>query len=820
MSTPEEAFSVGVMDANALDPRRKDVPNGEQAEVKQWHAEIREASAHDEEAVKQYAKDRQYARGGSSEFEVQVPIGQSYIDVLRSFVYAKDPDVTVTPSGMTEPPPHKEIEEIVEKDFAADQKKMVEGIKQGMAQGGAPPDAAEKLPKPPPISDDELQARVAELLAPYKQKRDDATQLAKTLELVISVMWERAELKVRMKQMVNSAMTVGVGWIKAMWVERQGKDPTVMAEIRDIRDHLTRIAALHEEIAEGEADDLDRAREQYRIQLESLKAKVNITIDRGFVIDFVAAQDMQVSVELASIDQYKQADWIAQKSFYTYARAKAEFGDLIPDEVLKTYTPWFPVKPKSQDEGTELMTGDLGVSDAQTHTKGGANQPHDGSTITAAGASKGSVCVREIWDQASGTVFTLIDGINRYAKPPQPIESTTTRMLPYFQICIGTTDGLRHPRSLINRSAKLFDEYASCRSNFRRTRRRAVPRIAYDRTNFEPAEVARIEAGEDQEIIGLKPIRPGTPIRDAFVEVQYARVDPALYDTQPIRAELEMTWGVQEALSSSIQTSKTATEAEISKAGTNSRNGYIVDEIDDMMSDLGRYTAETLLHALSPDDVKEIAGPWSMWPEGMDARALASLVSVKIRAGSTGKPNTTQAKQNWAQLLPIMQAAIQQIGQLRGSSNEEIADCMEALINETANRTGEQMDVFNLMPDPPRNPPPPQEPPTPPIVDSALAGPQIIALLDILVDVKSGVLPPESAKGLIKTAFPHVPDEIVGPMVDGATPQPGQVPVISKRASTQQDAGHIPGQPIPAGSGMPISPPDVQPQPTAMENMQ
>ena len=164
---------------------------------------------------------------------------------------------------------------------------------------------------------------------------------------------------------------------------------------------------------------------------------------------------------------------------------------------------------------------------------------------------------------------------------------------------------------------------------------------------------------------------------------------------------LEMTWGIQEALSSTIRTAKTATEAEIQQTGTQARTGYMRDCLDDMLSDLAEYTAEACLQKMSYEDVATIAGPFAFWPANIGIENLGTLVSVKIRAGSSGKPDTTRQREAWAAAMPTIQAAIVQVGQLRGSSPESIADCIEELVAETLQRTGDKLDPARFLPSAP-----------------------------------------------------------------------------------------------------------------------
>ncbi|WP_206021110.1 hypothetical protein, partial [Pseudomonas viridiflava] len=110
------------------------------------------------------------------------------------------------------------------------------------------------------------------------------------------------------------------------------------------------------------------------------------------------------------------------------------------------------------------------------------------------------------------------------------------------------------------------------------------------------------------------------------------------------------------------------------------------------LSDLAQYTCEISRVYLTDEDVRFIAGPAAFWPPYMGPDDLAEFVRIEIRAGSSGKPNTALERQSWANLLPLLQQGIGQIGQLRGASPESIADAMEQLMRLTAERSGERSD--------------------------------------------------------------------------------------------------------------------------------
>jgi hypothetical protein len=729
-TTPAQPFSAGVQSAAEpyADPEAK---AQECADVKRWFKKIETARKFDENARKQYAKDRRYARGDSGDFEVDVPIAASYIQVLQTFLYARDPDLDVLPAPSTEPPPADEVARMARQRLqqdptteaqlhqvgdqaaatAANQKaSMVAQLTPIathaiQANDGQLPDPSKLPPVPQPPDpqaasetairgkfDELVKSATDKLAEPYQKRRDDAKQFGTTLELVISRLWKKARLKEQAEPFVASALTIGIGWLKSSWQERRGRDPLIDNQINDLQDNLKRVDAMRVALAEGDVADVDSQKAAIEQQMQGLVAKVEVVLARGLVVDFVNAEDIQVAIPVRNISCYKDAPWIAHRTFKPIDDAKAmcpELGDKLSKATVYTAR-------KPADAAEQRDVGSMAVvtpEDADAYKKGAGG--------SLAGPEDGDVCFWEVWNRDSNMVITLIEGLDCYAVAPYAPQPGTTRFYPFFQFTIGMVDGERHPRSLITRSQRLLDEYNRTRSAFAEHRRRIKPKTVFDSSNLDQEQATKIEGGGTQEMVGVKPLRPGTPMRDLLAPVAYAQIDPALYDTAPIRAELEMIWGVQEALSSSIQTAKTATEAEIQDSGTKSRTSYMRDGLDMTMGELAEYSAEVAIQMMSREDAVQIAGPYALWPEGIGIDDIDSLVTVDIRAGSSGKPDTARQRQAWATAMPLIQNAILQVGQLRQSTPADVADCVEELIGETLERMGDRLDPTRFLPSAP-----------------------------------------------------------------------------------------------------------------------
>lgn len=652
---------------------KPELPDDEKVKAAKWLTRIEEARKFDEPSRKQYAIDRKYARGDKGGFVVWSPLAGSYIHILKSFLYARNPDVDSVPSESSEPPPEAEIQKLAKQSVQDDpmaQQELHQIAQTELAQATRPlglnpsptqlPGSA-TVQSPPPnealsaASNAAHQAesgmivkRFEEIMAPYIQRMSESKSLGETIERVVRRLWTDAKLRHEAGLFVSSGLTVGAGWLKCTW-----KDG-----------------------------------EQVGVQPMEAFQTTPKKIAGSLSIDFVAAEDIQVSPQAAYLNSFSEAPWIGQRVFMPMSEVKKAYSSL--GDRLNSATTYYRRKDKDPDA---MM--DVGSAATVSAKDADAYRSNYGTETEANGA------VWEIWDKTHKKVITLIEGVEGYAKQPYTPDPITKRFYPFFLFAPVEVDGERHPQSLIQRSMSLFDEYARRLSRWSVVCARAIPKTAFDSTLYSKIEIDKLKEATDQEMVGLKPTKVGSPIRDALVPIAYAQIDMNLFEIAPIRAELETVWGIQEALASSIQTPKTATEAQIEQTGSNSRLAFMRSAIDNALSELAGYTAEMALQKLDRDAVQRIAGPWAFWPNGMDADALNSLVDVNIRAGSSGQPDLVGEQQVWARVYPLLRNDIMQIGQLRGSTEEQIADSIEALAEETLRRTGEHMDVNQFMPQAP-----------------------------------------------------------------------------------------------------------------------
>lgn len=695
-----DAVDAGVTAADNAD-KTEEQARIEQAEkdvVKALWEEYEEARKFDKDARAQYAIDRRYAAGTANlNWTVSANLIGAFIDILVSFLYARNPDVSARKAPRIDNSGTQ-----TEDDFA----KTIELV-------------VSSLWKAP-----------------------------------------TARLKQAARSQVRSILTTGIGWLKVILVCKGTNIPQMKAQLNDIRDNIARLEALRPEVTVDEngqqvvmtpdndvlsIEQLNVKTAEFRELEASVQNRMEVAMRKALAIDFVSSEDIQVSLDVRNIEDYVNAKWVANRIYRPISGLKAMFPTLSDSDVkeAKQYFQRANKELSPLSENVQIT----GVADSNTNADDAEQYVTDtGRGSPGSDKSPAHGCIVELWNRETGHVHTMIEGIKRWAKQPYQPDYPTSRFFPYFGCAFYPVDGARHPQSLTWRLMKLQDEYASTRSSLRRTRKRAAPGILFNKSGLTPDDAKRIEGGTEQEFIGISPTQPDQPLNQLFAEKPIALGDMRLYDTTPITADMEKLSGVQDALQSSTSPEKTATEAEIQQTGFSARTTSDRDAFETMLTDLANYTSELAVSALEMKDAQRIAGAKAFWPHGMAIDDLLTMVEVQIEAGTTGKPKSSGDKNAWGVVMPMMQQTIQVIHQAQLAGDMPLANALTELIKETMHRMGDESDVSRFIPQMPPVPPPVPgmglpgalppgaggAPLPPPVSPGAPAGPEPTSLADTL----------------------------------------------------------------------------------------
>lgn len=488
----------------------------------------------------------------------------------------------------------------------------------------------------------------------------------KTLQAVLNrVFINDGRLKKRAKAAIRAAMTVGAGWVKLSWQKDIRRDPIIENRIADAQDNLRRIRQLIADIEDGDESrcELEAKQGELEQQIAALSDQAEVMLASGVVLDNVLTEDIFVLDDaLTDFDGYEQADAIAHRVWMTAERYKEVFGKEPPEKAARY----------GQDK----------------RERGQSSNDADKVELVA---------VFEAWDRRSQTVYTLCAGADEWAREPYRPGVFGRRFYPFFALTFNLVDGSRDPLPDAELLIELQDEYNTTRTNFAEHRRENLPvRVFRKSGDLTDSDIRSLANRAANQWIGIEG-DPSKPIQQDVAILQNPPVDPGTYDVQPILRDAEMVMGAGDAAKGTINKAKTATEAEIMAQGLQSRVGERQDVVEDWIGDMANMSAELCLQMMSRDEVVAIAGRNCVWPK-LTKDEVFSLVSIQIRAGSTGKPNRNREREQWSQMLPQIQQAVQQIMQLRQAGQNDMAETVIKLLEETLHRFDERIDIEQFIP--------------------------------------------------------------------------------------------------------------------------
>ena len=511
---------------------------------------------------------------------------------------------------------------------------------------------------------------VAPTKAVPETQLEAAKRFASTAECVLSeVLVKGARLKKRAKRLLSGTYTTGVGWLKLCWQEDKRADPLIQNQIKDTQDNLQRLQALRQELTDPQAgSDTDLKIAEVQQMLAGLQSQAETSVARGLALDFVLSEDLLILDEsIREMGDYERAGALAHRVWMSRAKYRAQFGHDC--EKGKGYTEAAGGAMQAQAQGS------AGDKDAEL------------------------LCVWEIWDQDSSRVFHVCDGEKGFCRPPFTPDWTGERWYPFFGLAFNEADGCFYPLSDIELIEPLVTEYNETRDDFVEDRRDARPFVVGRRGgSLTEKDLKNIKDRKGGDIVMVEGVG-NNPLSNDLQAVNLGRIDPALYNTQPPRSDIEMLVGGGDAARGSVLEAKTATEAEILSQGLRGRSSERQDTMEDMLTEMGTFALQVCLLKLTTEEVQRIAGPDAVWPE-LSPQDVFEQVTLNVRGGSTGKPDRLQEQDRWTKLLPVIEGTIQKVSELRAQGQNELAGALVALTRETLRSFDERIDIEQFLPAP------------------------------------------------------------------------------------------------------------------------
>ena len=247
------AVNSGVRAAAPDQDQKEKDDETEKKVVKQLFGEYMAAREFDKYARVTFAQDRRYAAGRSDpSWASDANIIGSFIDILTSFLYAQNPDVSSKPS--------ERVGEAMDPNMVAF-------------------------------------AQTSELVISKLWRRANS---------------QPDGLKRAARRQVRAALSVGQGWAKGLMWSKDRPQPQVEKELHTVEAQMERLMAAITNAREDQMADLEVAKSRISMLMQGLQKKLELSKEVGLNYDPVRSEDIQVSLDVAATEDYLSAEWISE----------------------------------------------------------------------------------------------------------------------------------------------------------------------------------------------------------------------------------------------------------------------------------------------------------------------------------------------------------------------------------------------------------------------------------------------------------------------------------------------------------------------------
>lgn len=574
--------------------------------VSKWQSKIRVAKKYFEDDFKRMREDMTIARQGATDEWVKdgnytVPVVNRYLNQSVASLYAKNP----TP--------------IAERRKTLDFKIWDGKPDTAMAayqnvQNGDPASLA--------MLQDIEQGRT-------RQQMID--RIGKSMEIAFNYFAneQKPKLKPSMKSLVRRAKTCGVGYVM-LGFQRQFAQltPDETATLADARNQMGELQRRMQDFTDGEIDSSCES-EMYELKtlIEQLGNQQNKLLREGPIFMFPKATEIIIDPSCRQLTGFIGAGWIARE----FHKSKDDIQKIYNVDIKAGYTPY-----KEVDDSNAVR------------------QPGSEDMTTKSDEMKDMVCIWEVYNKDLGQVFTIADGYNGFLKPAGDPDYWMEGFWPIFAITFNEVESEKklYPLSDVFQLKHVQNEYNRSRQYRRLHREANKPKYAAIRGRLSENDKKLIESAPAHAVVEFDSMGTGEKIGDIIQRFESIALDPALYETNSEMDDILRTVGAQEANVGGLS-GGTATESSIAESSRMTSLASNIDDLDEFLSDLVCATGQLMLMELSVETIQEIAGVGAVWPE-LNREQIAKEILLKVRAGSSGRPNKAAELANMERGMPYI----------------------------------------------------------------------------------------------------------------------------------------------------------------------
>lgn len=584
------------------------IDEGERQSVSKWTRKILAAKKYFEKDFKRMREDMMVARlGGSKDWVEQgnytVPIINRYLNQAVASLYAKNPTATA------------------EKRRTLDYKLW----------DGKPDTALAALQNA--MAGDPAAAQMVMDIENGRKKHEMLTKIGRTLEILFDyyINEQKPRFKPLAKSGVRRGKTCGVMYLMLGFQREYAQlDADDTARLEDSRNKLGELQRRMQDYVDGEIPDCDQD-EVYELEclINDLEQKQNVIVREGPKIMAPRSTEIIIDPRCTQLMGFIGAGWIVRE----FHKSPDEIKKIYQVEINKNYTPY-----------RQHGQGEL----AEYHRR--SDSDDDGKNAK----DSGMVCVWEAYNKELGQTFTIADGYPGFLVKPKEPDYWMEGFWPIFALTFNEVESETeiYPPSDVHMLKHVQAEYNRSREYRRLHREANKPKYAAVKGRLSDNDKEKLSNAPAHAVIEFESLGQGEKVADLVQRFESVPIDPALYETNSEMEDTLRIVGAQEANLGGTS-GATATESSIAEGGRMTSLASNVDDLDEFLSDFFSAFGQLLLMELSPETVMEIVGEGAVWPD-MDRETVAKQIFLKVRAGSSGRPNKAAELANMERGMPYL----------------------------------------------------------------------------------------------------------------------------------------------------------------------
>lgn len=446
-------------------------------------------------------------------------------------------------------------------------------------------------------------------------------------------------LKTKMRRNILMTLLTNSGWVKINWVSKSDSSEQALVDLEKLTEELQSAKTI-KQIKEVEG------------KIAALEETVNLLSPAGPTVKLRSPHHIVVDPTAEEPDG-SDANWMMEWDYLPTEYLNAVYGKKSGEQVVSVYEPTHIMMAAEASAG--------GVQDEVDNFK---LMPDDGEAKPNAYGYKSEAQLKAasmtkvwwVWDRTTRRVFLFADNYWRWPVWVWDDPLQLPRFFPYFRLWFHEGTAAQNSKGEVTYYLDQQDAINEINDEVRRGRAWAKRNLFYNKKVISQEDVEAVLKGPDGTARGVS-LEEGTSLNDAIMSiVPPALKFPELFNTDTKFSAIDRITGVNAAMrGGQFKTNTTNKAVDTYQQNVDIRIDERTDLIEDFIADIMWNIAMLCMMRWDTADVAQLIGQAAAgWRRISDAREFDTLVNLRVEAGSIGKPNSREMKQQAVQLGQVL----------------------------------------------------------------------------------------------------------------------------------------------------------------------